>query len=419
LRIKKPILICSICSVPCFAAIYAYYINTATTLYELNNSLFYYLLGIGIWCLLFFAIDYVFSLRAGLKHINSRTVTSILLVGVLFLIILPSSIGLVLGSEKRLPNTENRNLAMMPGLTAFADFSKNFDSYVNDNFGLRKLFIRMNNTVKVDALQIPQISDVILGKNSWLFYKDAVNDSNGTTQLDDILLQALNENIQKQNDWLTQRGIYYLIVIAPNKESIYPEYIPDIYSKGQKQSRTDQILEYLQSHHSKVPILDLRKPILEAKSAYPYLLYWKTDTHWNEYGAFIGYCSIIEQLSVVFPNLQRISKSDFTISEAPILRPGDLSNMLSMQDKFVDTKSIKATLNSNGDSDSGKIGTAVIFGDSFYDAIDPYFSNNFSEISKPERSHNFDYNWITGNPEVVINLVVERRLHALINNAPG
>jgi len=416
---KKSILICSVCSVSCFAAVYGYYINTATTLDELKNALFFYLLGIGIWCAVLFVSDYVFSLRANSKHINSRNVTSILLVGVLFLIILPSSIGLVLGSEKRLPNTENRNLATMPGLTAFAEFTKNFDSYVNDNFGLRKLFISINNAVKVDTFQIPQISDVIIGKNKWLFYKDAVNDSNGTTQLNDFLLQALYENIQKQNDWLTQRGIYYLIVIAPNKESIYPEYIPDIYTKGQRQSRTDQILEYLQSQHSKVPILDLRKPILEAKAAYPYPLYWQTDTHWNEYGAFIGYYSIIEQLSAVFPDLKPISKSEFTISEIPILRPGDLSNMLSMQDKFADTKSIKASLNSNGNSDSGKVGTAVVFGDSFYDALDPYLSNYFSEIIAPERSHNFDYNWITGNPEVVINLVVERRLHALINNVPG
>jgi hypothetical protein len=391
----------------------------ATTLDDLKHSLFFYLTGIGIFCAVIFAIDCLLSLKHISRHINSRTVASILLVALLFLVILPSSIGLILGSEKRLPNTENRNLAVVPGLSVITEFTKDFDSFVNDNFGLRKLFIKMNNLVEVNGFKISPISDVIIGQNNWLYYKDGVKDSNGTTRFTQDQLQILMKNIQNQNDWLAERGIYYLIVVAPNKETIYPEGIPDIYAKGQKQSRTDQLLEYLQSQNSKVPILDLRKPILDAKSTYPYLSYWQTDTHWNEFGAFIGYCNIIRQLSTVFPNLRPISKSDFTVTQLPIQRPGDLSNMLSMQDEFVDTQSAKVILNPNLNLGSSKLTSAVIFGDSFYDAVDPYLSNNISEIIKAPTSHNFDYNWIAGHPDVVINLLVERRLHALMSNVPG
>jgi len=58
--------------------------------------------------------------------------------------------------------------------------------------------------------------------------------------------------------------------------------------------------------------------------------YHKTDTHWNDYGGYIGYRAIMEQLQPRFPKLKPLvlRDVDFETVDSP---GGDLAQMLDMQ----------------------------------------------------------------------------------------
>ena len=54
-------------------------------------------------------------------------------------------------------------------------------------------------------------------------------------------------------------------VVAPNKQSIYPEKMPESYYRSHGPSRLDQFLDHIRNR-SELAIIDLRGDLLEAKS---------------------------------------------------------------------------------------------------------------------------------------------------------
>src|SRR5262249_28073941 len=126
--------------------------------------------------------------------------------------------------------------------------------------------------------------DVVLGRDGWLFYSgegagaEPFSGPTGSfTQQELIGYQRL---LEQRRDWLAQRGVGYLFVVAPNKQSIYPEYLPPGCNLGPSQHRLDQFLAHMQQH-STVAVVDLRPALREAKRLAP--TYFKTDTHWNDF----------------------------------------------------------------------------------------------------------------------------------------
>ena len=61
-------------------------------------------------------------------------------------------------------------------------------------------------------------------------------------------------------DWLARRGIAYLLVVSPNKSTVYPEFMPPLYPRH-RTTRMDQLAEHLGRHVGGFPLLDLR-PVL-------------------------------------------------------------------------------------------------------------------------------------------------------------
>jgi hypothetical protein len=393
-------------------------IKITTTIETTFRIFIKYLAGLGIVGIALMAIDRA-RIWLNRSHLHNMALQNIVVIFSFLMIVLLPTVGLLVNSESRIPTYENRTLAQRPSLgsNTISSFPTDFNNYINDNFGLRKMFISLNSFIKSKYLHSSQVTSVILGKSNWLFLEESAKDSLGWTRFSDDQLAILKANIEEQNNRLVQRGTYYLIVIAPNKETIYPEYLPDTIQRSNYQTRMDQLLQYLISENSTVPILDLRRPLLQAKTTYP--LYWQTDTHWNNYGAFIAYSEIMKKLSDQYPSLRQPSSSDYDIIVREVSRSGDLANMLSLHDQLVDEESIDVELNPQY-IDDNRFGSGLVFWDSFYEAVDPFMSKTFMDITKPERSHNFDYGWAESKKyDIVINLITERRLHALLANIPG
>lgn len=183
------------------------------------------------------------------------------------------------------------------------NFSRDYEAYYNDTFaGRKKLvskYIKLQQKLKIDTGQY------FYGDKGWMFY-DSVKVNNGNTMVDyygevrfdEDELKAMAEGINKAADFYAARGAKYLIVIAPNKEGIYSEYMPERMQRARSsdKSRMDAAVEYLKKH-TKAVFVNLKEPILEAKNDFPYRLYFKKDTHWNNIGAYIGFEAIAHALN--------------------------------------------------------------------------------------------------------------------------
>ena len=179
--------------------------------------------------------------------------------------------GLILGFDRAFVLEENRNLAPRPELkldrAALAALPGRFEAYFNDHFGFRKRLIYWLAVVKVQGLGVTSTPGVTLGSNGWLYLASdaAVLSYRAARPFTPAQLEAVPaDSSRRRRDWLAARGIPYLMVIPPNKDTIYPEFMPAAYNKVNPRSRLDQLVDYMKDHSS-VSILDIREDLRRAK----------------------------------------------------------------------------------------------------------------------------------------------------------
>ena len=124
------------------------------------------------------------------------------------------------------------------------------------------------------------------------------------------------------------------MVVAPNKSSVYPEKLPSsiVYKKGE--TLTDAIVE--SARNKNITLLDLREILQEHKKDNT-LLYYKTDTHWNNKGAAIGYEETIHFLNTAYEKNYKLP--EYTLRETRE-GGGDLAGFLKIKEALSPTYEI-------------------------------------------------------------------------------
>lgn len=336
-------------------------------------------------------------------------------------------------------SAEKRGLAQKPTLNLregnIEDFIIEYEAYVNDNYGYRNKMIRWNNMFKVKVLKVSPVDKVLLGKDGWLYYNSdgVIDDYRGLNHFTDEELQVIKRNLEERRDWLSKQGIRFYIMVAPNKHTIYPEYLPGHIKKINDESRLDQLIKYL-NKTSDIDIIDVREILDNNKSDYE--LYRKNDTHWNALGAYYGYTEIVKAMEKDFPHIKAIQLENFTIQSNDSV--GDLGVMLSLGDVLVANRiSLSPKFNSavedglaekelypNPDQLVVKENKSlsdfnlVMFRDSFATELIPFLSEHFSRsVFIWDQHFNSDV-ILREQPQVVIHEVVERNLSSLLYTNP-
>jgi len=209
--------------------------------------------------------------------------------------------------QREIATSEGRKLTAFPTFKklkwkSLRDFPEKFEKYYNDRFGGRNDLLAASATLKVKVFQTSPTRDVMIGKNGWLYYtgEGALDDHLGVTRFTDEQLLDWKEYLERRQAWLAKRNIRYVFVFAPDKQTVYPEYLPDRAAKFRDGTAMDQLMAYLRQNCS-VPVLDLRPALVEAKRMGQ--LYWKTDTHWMYLGEYVGYERLAAELRAAYPML--------------------------------------------------------------------------------------------------------------------
>lgn len=346
--------------------------------------------------------------------------------------------------EKR-ESVEKRKMASWPdsGLISesFSDYAAQFEKFYSDSFGLREELIRWNNRLRLLLFAESPIPGVRLGREGWLFYADewALEEYENVMPFKTQDLEKIREITRERLRWLEHRGIKLFILVVPNKTTIYSEYLPPEIHRIGSQSRLDQLSDHLRSDPG-IEFIDLRNALLKAKPEKR--LYHLTDSHWNDYGALIGYATLMDHISRYFPSVRRSSVGDFTVS-AVEGRGGDLAEMLSLDDvireeritvspSFVPTAKDGSRPYPNPadtvvypgrdmvvkETNDPHLSKALVFRDSFASALIPFLAESFQSVV---------FVWIDDflpelidceKPDLIIFECAERRLDALARANP-
>jgi hypothetical protein len=226
-------------------------------------------------------------------------------------------LGMALRFDLAPAHKENRTLAPFPPLAlsrqAVGSFPEKFKAYFEDHFGFRNTLIRWQAIARVKWLGVSSSRKVILGKDGWLFqppYDNSLESYRGPRSFTPAQLAQWQRVLETRRAWLAERGVRYIFIVAPEKHTVYPEYLPETFALLKQNSRLDQLIAYLKEH-SDIEVLDLRQALQAGKSRER--LYQRTDTHWNDLGAFIAYQCIVAELQKSIPGMQPLAESDFEL----------------------------------------------------------------------------------------------------------
>lgn len=291
--------------------------------------------------------------------VDSKFPNRILAVAFLLAIALPMFGVMRDGVEEQLAENERRKPAEFPEVEtrtrgwityprkrSLRAFPRKFEQWFNDHIPTRPALLTTYNSARYVGLVSENFgrptaggqnrAGVVIGRNGWLFYRGErmVDYYRGTNPFTEDELDAWVRTLRARRDWCKARGIRYVFVFTPNKHSIYPEHMPRSLTRVRDKSRLDVLLERLQGEDG-IDVIDLRPALLRAKQER--LTYYKTDTHWNEFGAYVGYRVIMRKLRTWYPEFRAKPLNEFDIEERDF-PDGDLAKMLRSPFPYDDTE---------------------------------------------------------------------------------
>lgn len=321
--------------------------------------------------------------------------------------------------------------------------------WLDRNFGFRGDLIRWYNYASAKVFgSMSSSAPVVVGRQGWLFLakdqnRDVMEEHRAVHPLRPEQMEAIKRVYEERQAWLAQRGIRYLVAVAPNKDTIYPEFLPPEYEQVGPVSRLDQLMDYL-DHNSSLNVLDLRQTLRQAKKDIQ--VFYSTDSHWNAFGAFPCYQAIINRLAADFPGLKPMDMSQFTPERFTYLG-GDLSYLVGLEglvtedrvyllpkrplaaravslDRFVPGYITPAQASEKKDPHLPK---AVFFHDSYFWEIQPFLGEDFSRAVyvwvRPwvgDKPQFFDKELIEAeHPDVVVEEIAERFFIPQSQNQPA
>lgn len=319
---------------------------------------------------------------------------------------------------------ENRDKAEFPEIivdeSLNMEFFQDMDDYLNDNFQFREDLITINATYKEAVLNTSAESQVIIGENDWLYYTETLDDYTRLDVLSDSEITDIVKVISLVEEYTESVGCEFVFTIAANKSSIYSENMPLNYQSLDVSSNAMNIEEELEEAGLGDIYADMFDTMMNAEE----LAYLTRDSHWNNYGAYLGFLEMCSTLDIETQNFTIIGEETRTDYES------DLDGMLYAsggQDdaqiyyEFDSTYEFESNFKTVEDlqiltSCATGDGSIVVFRDSFGNSLLDYFALQFESVEF-RRVVPYDVD-LAADVDYMIIEIVERNIPDLLETAP-
>ncbi len=329
-------------------------------------------------------------------------------------------------------NIENSGSPFTAAYYEVINYKDEYDKYYASNFSLKNhlykpYYFIQNNILHKDPLP----EKVVNGKDGWMFlgnsYSNIILESRGLLKFNKKLVNLICKNVLSATNYLKEDDIIFYLAIAPNKHTIYGDKLFNTNYNGE--TKKTQVHNALSNYNLK--LIDLGKGFDEIEEQ----LFFKTNTHWNDLGAYHGYKNLMKSIKEAFKNIKSVPLNEIDI-ETKITWKQDLTKMLDIRVKEIGeyytvknpkSQKIKSRLaipenfkrkpesyerRYKSNSNDLKV---LIFRDSFCTAMEKYLVESFGETVFIWSSV-IDKNLIQKEkPDIVIHEIIERNIDLLLN----
>lgn len=289
----------------------------------------------------------------------------------------------------------------------FAGMQSDLGDFIGGMF-LRKSLIKMNERLTMFMTGGSYIgsTQVLLGKNNWLFYKieddgQPILDYMGVNHYSENDLAKIAVNLTEMRNYFREQGIDFYVMTVPNKEIVYAENMPDTIVRLDEVSRGEQVADYIREKTDLIYVYP-KQALFNVKDKYQ--VYYTTDTHWNQIGAFVGMQEIFREAYGTWADADSVNFKVGATDHA-----GDLALVGDITDKYgIDTVYVFDA--KTADPSQYRDETALVVGDSFSGFLSIIAEGYYREVYWVE-TPGFTMNMVTKcDPDVIIWETGERRM---------
>ena len=298
---------------------------------------------------------------------------------------------------------------------------KGWMNYVDEQYGRkfpgRSLLFSLSSRIKFRIFNesiLPQKARI--GTDGYMFLGNAFRNSHlsalGVDTFSLVEKRSLKHKLDRLKQLSEEQNIPVLILIAPNKFSIYPEKID--YSPVYDNLKLKQFKDLCP-----LKLIDSRKALIKKKSSTK--LYYKTDSHWTAQGAYIAYQDLIKNIAGTLP-YKMVALDDYSVKwKKSKLDIATLLDINIYEEKAILTPKFELnTIEERGEKllkyscpDSGNTTKVLVYRDSFGRELTQFLAGSFGTSTYIWNYKIDKETLLKEKPDLIIIEVVERSIERL------
>ena len=343
----------------------------------------------------------------------------IVFVVLFFALCLIPGLGMLILPEEE--NHANQVLAAEPDLlesdgSLNLDFFTEFQDYFADHFAFRQELITLNADFLDMFFQTSNTDQVIVGENDWLYYESTLDDYLNIPTLTARSAANAAISLSLMQEYAQKNGATLLFMVAPNKNSLYDENMPDRYVPLEQDGNWELMQKAMAAEG--VNYLDLFA-LFDSSDE---IMYHAEDSHWNNMGAAYVQKAIMDAFG--------LEGTDYSQREYEVREDfkGDLYEMLFPMGDGMDENQYYGDFTYVTDAEdteamryeavnTQKEHGLILYRDSFGNSLAPFMAEEFG-YSLALRSVPYDLDEIAAHEaDYAVIEMVERHLDTLATRA--
>lgn len=262
--------------------------------------MFFIIVAVLIFLILFRPIQYIVNLKSSV-HYSKLDIT--LIIVFLALIFMP----MCHISDADKSDDENRMLATYKPLFVDGElnqkYGEDFEKYFNDRFFGREKLIRLYNIVKLFVAPKAGNNLIPINRDGWLGLPEIPRN------ISDGDLKNIGDGMAVFTKFCRDNGIKCYVELVPSRIEFARDKTSRIIPESERDTG-EVVQNYLLKRLGFDVVFPLNEMLVADKSD---MVYFKTDHHWSDFGAWIGYQSLMKRIGRDFPDLVVLDEKDYDV----------------------------------------------------------------------------------------------------------
>lgn len=217
-------------------------------------------------------------------------------------------------------------------------YQTQYEHWLEQHLPLRSYYIRFYSQFKYSLFNKSSLDYVVIGKDNYLFEINFITSYlklPPSLPLDRKKIEEKVKILKDIQDYFTKRGKLFVLIITPNKAALYPEYIPEKFSRENEHlpGDYDNFIYYCTQYN--IHAIDMYRLLYNYKQKHHYELFPKGGIHWNSLAITLACQELLSQIQHIYGvDIPQIKIEKIIYSQSPYSDDYDIIKLMGLFKNF-------------------------------------------------------------------------------------